>query len=53
MVFYLLLKRTLEKPFISTATPSDEIEKILLRRQINDYFTSVYGSPEKDNTFLK
>lgn len=54
-VLSFIKKNFLEKNlFISTATPSDEIEKILLRRQINDYFTSVYGSPEKkDNHILK
>ena len=34
------------KLFISSGTPTDEINKILIARKISGYFTEVYGSPE-------
>ena len=33
--------------FISTATPTGEINKILEARAIKKYFTGIYGSPDK------
>lgn len=36
----------LTKLFISTATPTEEIEKILINRKIKHYFNGIYGSPE-------
>lgn len=33
--------------FVSTATPTKEINQILLKRKIKHFFTDVYGSPEK------
>lgn len=33
--------------FISTGTPTDEIEIILERKNLRKYFKEVYGSPEK------
>lgn len=39
--------------FISTATPTEEIKQILIKRNINFFFTKVYGSPEKKESHIK
>jgi HAD superfamily hydrolase (TIGR01549 family) len=39
--------------FISTGTPTDEIEKTLIKKQIRHYFKEVYGSPEKKDSHVK
>jgi phosphoglycolate phosphatase-like HAD superfamily hydrolase len=41
------------KLFISTGTPKDEIDKILIARRINNYFTQVFGSPENKICHIK
>ena len=33
--------------YISTATPQDEIEKILLKKGLRNFFKAVYGAPWK------
>lgn len=38
--------------FISTATPTEEIESILLSQDIRKYFLEVYGSPEKKDIHI-
>ena len=35
------------KLFISTGTPTEEMEQILVARNIRNFFTAVYGSPAK------
>ena len=40
------------KLFISTGTPNDEINHILDKRNIRDYFTAVYGSPENKSRHI-
>ena len=40
------------KLFISTGTPTDEINKILKMRGIAHYFTAVLGSPSKKSVHL-
>jgi len=40
------------KLFISTGTPTKEIQKILIGRGIEHYFTDVFGSPDKKNTHI-
>ena len=40
------------KLFISTGTPTEEIKQILEGRKIFQYFTDVFGSPEKKLTIL-
>ncbi len=39
--------------FISTGTPTFEINNILINKNINDYFSRVYGSPEKKEEHIK
>ena len=39
--------------FISTGTPQSEIEEILIRKNIYQFFKSVYGSPEKKTKHIK
>ena len=39
--------------FISTATPTFEINQILIKRKINFFFKEVYGSPEKKVNHIK
>ena len=39
--------------FISTGTPQKEIENILKKKNINKYFTKIYGSPENKITHIK
>jgi len=39
--------------YIITATPTEEINRILIARNIIDYFDSVYGSPEKKDYWVK
>lgn len=42
------------KCFVISATPQDELERILKRRGINHYFIAIFGAPEKkDNTTKK
>ena len=41
------------KLFISTGTPTEEMNQILEERKINNYFTNVYGSPEKKVVHIK
>tara|TARA_X000000368_G_C22904764_1_gene655776 strand:+ start:365 stop:991 length:627 start_codon:yes stop_codon:yes gene_type:complete len=38
--------------FISTGTPTNEIKKILKIRNINKYFTNVYGSPQNKSKHI-
>ena len=38
--------------FISTGTPTKEIQEILIGRGIEHYFTDVFGSPDKKNTHI-
>ena len=33
--------------FISTGTPQDEMINIINKKQLNNYFKSIYGSPEE------
>ena len=40
------------KLFISTGTPTEEIKQILRGRKIIQYFTNVYGSPDKKNIHI-
>jgi len=39
--------------FISTGTPTIEINNILIKKNINNYFKRVYGSPEKKEEHIK
>lgn len=39
--------------YISTGTPTDEIEIILEKNDIRKYFKNVYGSPERKNIHVK
>ena len=41
------------KFFISTGTPTEEIEIILEKKNIRKYFKEVYGSPEKKDNHVK
>ena len=41
------------KLFISTGTPTEEIKKILKRRNILQYFLGIYGSPESKINHIK
>mgnify|MGYP001465768529 CR=1 FL=1 len=41
------------KYFISTGTPQDEINKILIKKKIDIFFKGVYGSPEKKESHVK
>lgn len=42
------------KLFISTGTPTEEINKILIARKIKNYFIDVFGSPaSKDSHIIK
>jgi len=38
--------------FISTGTPTDEMNQILVRRKIAKYFIEVHGSPEKKSVHI-
>jgi len=40
------------KLFVSTGTPTYEINKILKSRKIDGYFTEVFGSPQNKSTHL-
>ena len=40
------------KLFISTATPTDEIKKIIKEKGIEKYFTDIYGSPSKKTAHI-
>lgn len=39
--------------FIASATPHDEIEEIIKRRQMQRYFKGVYGSPKKKGDIVR
>ena len=39
--------------FISTGTPTDEINQILKSRGISNYFTDIFGSPQKKGDHIK
>lgn len=39
--------------YISTGTPTEEIEIILKEKNLRQYFKEVYGSPEKKNEHVK
>ena len=41
------------KMFISTATPENEIKKIIRGRNIRKYFTDIFGAPEKKSEHIK
>ena len=41
------------KQFISTGTPTEEIKQILIKRQLNHYFTEIFGSPQKKPYHIK
>jgi len=41
------------KLFISTGTPTEEIRQILECREIANYFTDIFGSPERKTVHLK
>ncbi len=41
------------KCFISSATPQDEIEKIVEARKMSHYFTEVHGAPEKKASIVR
>lgn len=41
------------KLFISTGTPTEEIKQILIGRNIEKYFTEVFGSPDNKNIHMK
>ena len=41
------------KVFISTGTPTEEINQILIGRRIAHFFTGVYGSPEKKEQHIQ
>tara|TARA_Y100001958_G_C21140051_1_gene478989 strand:+ start:466 stop:1098 length:633 start_codon:yes stop_codon:yes gene_type:complete len=49
------IKKTSEKYklFISTGTPTEEIKTILKGRGIENYFTNVYGSPQRKDNHIK
>ena len=49
---YICISYGQYKLFISTGTPTEEMKKILKCRKIAQYFTEVYGSPEKKNLHL-
>ena len=49
---YIQKNCTKYKLFISTGTPTDEINKILKMRGIAHYFTAVLGSPSKKSVHL-
>jgi len=38
--------------WIASATPTDEINEIARRREMSDYFISIYGSPEKKSSVV-
>ncbi len=40
------------KLFISTATPTEEIKTIIQARKIENYFTDVFGSPDKKTNHI-
>ena len=40
------------KLFISTATPTGEIKKIIKEKKIEKYFTEIFGSPSKKTTHI-
>ena len=39
--------------FISTGTPQDEMINIINKKQLNNYFNSIYGSPEEKTKHVK
>jgi len=39
--------------FISTGTPQDEMIDIIDKKQLNNYFNSIYGSPEEKTKHVK
>ncbi|MBF0553885.1 MAG: HAD family hydrolase [Nitrospirae bacterium] len=39
--------------FVSTATPQEEIEKIVRRRHMQDYFKAVHGAPKKKSAIVQ
>lgn len=41
------------KFFVVSATPEDELENILGRREIKHYFAGVYGAPQKKSAVIK
>lgn len=41
------------KLFISTGTPTKEMKQILKSRKIDQYFSGVFGSPDKKNIHIK
>ena len=45
--FLELLKKKSKKIFVISATPEDEIKKIITKRELGKYFTDVKGSPSK------
>tara|TARA_Y100000591_G_scaffold125211_1_gene107050 strand:+ start:29632 stop:30258 length:627 start_codon:yes stop_codon:yes gene_type:complete len=38
--------------FISTGTPTKEMKQILIERGIDEYFTEIYGSPDKKSIHI-
>lgn len=50
---YIYMTQKKYKLFISTGTPTKEIKEILRRRGIDEFFTDVFGSPEKKEKHLK
>ena len=49
---YIIKSHKKYKLFISTGTPTSEINKILKERGIEKYFTGVYGSPDNKKVHL-
>ena len=39
--------------FIASATPDDEIKKIVNKKKISKYFKEIFGSPQKKNSIVK
>ena len=53
VIDYIKKMNSRAKLFISTGTPSKEIKYILKKKDIDRYFTGVYGSPENKTKHIK
>jgi len=52
-LWFLKKYRKVCKYWIASATPTDEINEIAKKRGISEYFTTIYGSPEKKSSIVK
>lgn len=43
----------LYKCYVVSATPQNEIEEIIIRKNIKDYFNGIFGAPQKKSDILK